>query len=104
MHCRAATGELFSRREPAEGNVVMQTAIIELDGLSLPSVKPKSDVRSVYGVSSNVVAALFAPLGGSLTGSTLIVSVFATGSRSTPGTPNTTAVPPLSCTRKVKVA
>ncbi|MNC87180.1 hypothetical protein D3C83_28840 [compost metagenome] len=76
------------------------TARKAFTGESPASVKPKSALEKMYGASSLVVTVWSAPAGASLTGLTLIVIVFGVGSRSTPPF----AVPPLSCTRKVKLA
>ena len=94
------TATPLSVRLPAPGRVVIFTASSALAGLSLASLKPKSAVANVYAVSSSVVTVLLAPDGASLTAVTLTVIVLAVGSRSTPPL----AVPPSSCTWKVKLA
>ena len=54
----------------------------------------------VKGVSSSAFTVMSAPLGASFTAVTSTVIVFAVGSRSAP----LFAVPPVSCTWKVKLA
>ena len=83
----------------APGIVVILTAVSAFAGLSFGSVKPKSTAAKVYCVSSNVVTVLLVPAGASFTAVTLTVIVFAEASRSTPPF----AVPPSSCTWKVKL-
>ncbi len=85
---------------PAVGSVVIFTASRLLAGLSLESLKPKSEAPKVYGVSSSVVAVLAVPCGVSFTEVTFTVRVRGVGSRSTP--PFT--VLPSSWTWKVNVA
>src|SRR5207249_877913 len=90
----------LSLSAPATGSVVIRTAWRPLAGLSWGSVNPKSARANVYGVSSSVVTVVAVPTGASLTGVTFTVSARGVGSRSTPPL----AVPPLSCTWKVKLA
>ena len=89
-----------SIRLPAVAILEIVTAENVFAGLSLVSLNPKSAAEKTHGVSSVVVSVVLAPDGESLTAVTLKVIVFAVGSRSTPPS----AVPPLSCTRKVKLA
>ncbi len=96
----AATATPSSFSVPAAGSVVILTAANAFAGVSFGSVKPKSAVANVYAVSSFVVTVLSAPAGASFTAVTSIVIVLAVWSRSTPPL----AVPPLSCTWKVKLA
>ena len=96
----AVTAAPLSRSDPSAGSVVILTASKVLAGVSNESVKPKSAAASVTAVSSLVVMVLSAPAGASLTVVTLKMIVFGVGSRSTPPL----AVPPSSCTRKVKLA
>src|SRR3989441_163909 len=85
---------------PVPGSVVIFTAWNWSAGVSRGSVKPKSARATVYGVSSNVVTVFGVPTGASLTAVTFTVSWRGVGSTSTPPF----AVPPLSCTWKVKLA
>ena len=96
----AVTATPDSARVPAPGMVLILTAVSALAGLSLGSVKPKSALANVYAVSSSVVTVLLVPAGASLTAVTFTVIVLGVGSRSTPPL----AVPPSSCTWKVKAA
>src|SRR3569833_467915 len=96
----AVTATLLSVRVPAPGRVVILTASRLLAGLSLGSVKPKSDAAKVYGVLIRSDTALSAPAGAAFTEARLNVMVLGDWSRSTPPL----AVPPLSCTWKVKLA
>ena len=86
---------------PLDGAVRMITFPRPLALLSVPSLKPKSPATKPREVSSSVTSVLLsAPVGGSLTGVTLTVIVWAAGSRSLPPK----SVPPSSCTWKVKLA
>jgi electron-transferring-flavoprotein dehydrogenase len=84
---------------PTPGSVVICTALNALAGLSLKSVNPKSTPAKVYCVSSEVVIVLSLPAGASLTEVTSTLIVLGEASRSTPAL----AVPPSSCTWKVKL-
>src|SRR5205823_1285737 len=70
-----------------------------LAGESAGSVIGKSNVLKAYGVLRFVLTTRSAPTGASLTAVTPIARVFGDWSRSTPPL----AVPPLSCTWKVKL-
>ena len=86
---------------PSEAaGTVMITLASALAGLSAASAKPKSAAEKVRAVSSAVETRLLAAVGGSLTGVTLSVIVLGVASRFLPPL----AVPPLSCTWKVKLA
>ncbi len=87
-----------SRSVPAPGAVVITTAWKASP--SAGSLKPKSASWKTWPVSSAVTTVLSAPLGASFTAVTSIVRVFAVGSVSTPPF----AVPPSSCTWKLKLA
>jgi len=67
---------------------------------SMGSLKPKSALVIVRGVSSSVVSVLSAPLGSSLMGVMSKVKLFGDWSVSMPPS----VVPPSSCTAKVKVS
>ena len=96
----AVTPTPESVRLPAAGSVVITTDWSALAGVSVGSVKPKIGGRQARAASSSVVTVVLVPAGASLTAVTLRVTVFALGSRSTPPL----AVPPSSCTWKVKLA
>src|SRR3984893_15423584 len=102
MNCPAvtATPPSVSVPEAEVGIVVISTAAKLLAGLSLGSVKPKLAAAKVKAVSSLVVTVLLVPAGASFTEVTLMVMVFGDWSRLTPPL----AVPPPSCTWKVKLA
>ncbi len=100
IDCPALTGTAERVRLPAPGSVVMVTARSAFGGESFGSVKPKSAVAKTWGTSSLVATVLSVPDGASLTAATSMVMVFGVGSRSTPPL----AVPPSSCTWKVKLA
>ena len=99
-NCPAVIAVPLSVSVPAPGSVVIRTAWSWLAGLSWGSVKPKSARTNVYGASSNVVTVVGVPTGASLTAVTFTVSARGMGSRFTPPL----AVPPSSCTWKVKLA
>ena len=84
---------------PAVGRVLMMTAFRSLAGLSVASAKPKSAAEKVLLPSSGRVIVALVPVGASLTGVTLIVSVASTLVSMPP-----LVVPPLSCTLKPIVA
>src|SRR5436190_1366066 len=86
--------------DAAVGIVVISTANSVFAGLSFGSVKPNSSAVKVWAVPSLVVMVLSVPTGASFTLVTLIVIVLADWSVSTPPL----AVPPSSCTWKVKEA
>ena len=98
--CPLVTATPLSVRLPAPGSELIFTARSVFAGESFGSPNPKSAAPNRYGVSSGVVTDFEVPEGASLTEVTLIVIVFGAGSRLRPPL----AVPPLSCTWKVKLA
>ena len=95
------TSTLLTFNVPTNGRLTILTAPRVFGaGLSIASVRGKSLAAKILLVSSMMVTELFPPVGASLTGVTSIVMVFAEGSSSTPKL----AVPPSSCTLKVKLA
>ena len=103
-NCPTVTATPDSASVPAPGKVVTLTFNNALappaPAASPGSVKPKSAAAKVYTASSSTVTVLLVPTGASLTAVTLTVIVRAEVSRSTP----LFAVPPSSCTWKVKLA
>ncbi len=100
MLCPAVTATPLRRSVPAVAMLVIVTAERLLTGASFGSVKPKLAAVKVNVAPSVTVTVLSVPAGASLTEVTSMVMVFADWSRSTPPL----AVPPLSCTWKVKEA
>ena len=98
--CPALTDEPESVRLPAAGTLEIFTAASAFAAASFGSVKPKSAATKVCDASSSIVSVRFAPAGASFTDVTPTLNVFAEVSRSTPPP----AVPPSSCTWKVKLA
>ena len=68
MLCPAVTGVPLKVSDPAVGKVVMNTAINALADESAASAKPKSAAEKVRLPSSVTVSVLLVPVGASLTG------------------------------------
>src|SRR5262245_44063638 len=96
----AATVVPPSLSVPLAGGLVIITASKAFGGESAGSLNAKSFAENVYAAFSLVLTVLSALSGGSFTGVTLIVSVLEKKLRSKP----LLAVPPSSCTLKVKLA